>query len=233
MNKKVIKNMFDEKINKDIIHERVLNQNKKKLDISRIVKISVVPICAFIVMVVSLNLKSTDNIYPNKTNTNLNIIKINNIDEINQTSYALDIGLLGDITHPSYNDLILEFPWISNFKIPYNYDFSCIKQVYENEGLNYQNYYIDYNNDNSNISIFVSELSEFRPRCIRIIPDTIEDSTINGLNVKLLKYSNDYNNGYYAFFKFNGLNFDIETSNITEEEFINLIESIINSTMEN
>lgn len=233
MNKKIIKSMFDKKINKDEIYKEVIKRvdGKREFKLGYIIKISVVPICAIIVMIVSLSMSPTKSPIHKVSNNSAksNIININNLDNINQSSYALDIALMGDITHPSYKDLIQEFPWISNFKIPYNYNFSSIKHVYNYEGIYYKAYYLDYYNDNSSISIYFSDNSSRRPRCINVVEDSLEDSIIDEVSVKLIKYSNNY----YAFFKVNELNFDIEIRNITEKEFINLIESIIYSTKAN
>ena len=48
-------------------------------------------------------------------------------------------------------------------------------------------------------------------------------TTINGINLKIYKYGNSF----YTIFSYNGYNFDIETSNITEQEFSNYIVSIL------
>ena len=48
-------------------------------------------------------------------------------------------------------------------------------------------------------------------------------SNINNLELKIFKY----NELYFTKFNYKGINFDIETSNITEQELTDLLVSII------
>ena len=51
----------------------------------------------------------------------------------------------------------------------------------------------------------------------------MKSSTINGNNIKIM--GEDKN--YYAIFSYNNINFDIETTGISEKEFIQLIKSMV------
>lgn len=51
----------------------------------------------------------------------------------------------------------------------------------------------------------------------------MKSSIINGNSIKIM--GEDKN--YYAIFSYNNINFDIETTGISEEEFIQLIKSIV------
>ena len=51
----------------------------------------------------------------------------------------------------------------------------------------------------------------------------MKSSTINGNSIKIMG-ENKY---YYAIFSYNNINFDIETTGISEGEFIQLIKSIV------
>ena len=51
----------------------------------------------------------------------------------------------------------------------------------------------------------------------------MRNSIINGNNIKIM--GEDKN--YYAIFSYNNINFDIETTGISEGEFIQLIKSIV------
>ena len=51
----------------------------------------------------------------------------------------------------------------------------------------------------------------------------MRNSIINGNNIKIM--GEDKN--YYAIFSYNNINFDIETTGISDGEFIQLIKSIV------
>ena len=53
--------------------------------------------------------------------------------------------------------------------------------------------------------------------------DGSKTTTINGIDLKIYKYKENF----YTAFKYNDYNFDIETSNITEQEFSNYLVSIL------
>ena len=51
----------------------------------------------------------------------------------------------------------------------------------------------------------------------------MKNSIINGNNIKIM----GENKNYYALFSYNNINFDIEATGISEEEFIQLIKSMV------
>ena len=73
------------------------------------------------------------------------------------------------------------------------------------------------------IDIFILTDTIKRLRCFSIDTDEMKNSIINGNNIKIM----GENKNYYAIFSYNNINFDIETTGISEEEFIRLIKSII------
>ena len=66
-----------------------------------------------------------------------------------------------------------------------------------------------------------------RAYCPRVVIFNIklENSKINNTIVKILKEEN--NNNYYVLFTYNDYNFDIETTNITKQELLTLLLSIL------
>ena len=73
------------------------------------------------------------------------------------------------------------------------------------------------------IDIFILTDTIKRLRCFSIDTDEMKSSIVNNTNIKIM----GENKNYYAIFSYNNINFDIETTGISEEEFIRLIKSII------
>ena len=73
------------------------------------------------------------------------------------------------------------------------------------------------------IDIFILIDTTKRLRCFSIDTGKMRNSIINGNNIKIM--GEDKN--YYAIFSYNNINFDIETTGISEGEFIQLIKSIV------
>lgn len=78
--------------------------------------------------------------------------------------------------------------------------------------------------ENRTIEICFSKYDKIA-RCTPIVGfDKIESSYINNTELKLL----NYNTTYLARFNYNNLTFEIICSNLTEDEFLTLIKSVIN-----
>lgn len=225
MNRKVVKNMFDKKIDKEMNYDKILRKIKVKnrLKLSTIVKISVIQVCTIIIMILFLN---------NKNNVESNIPKINNTNILNINDIGSIVESYNDIIFPGTLEevteeyLLKKYSWLN---LPVFPNVSIMENKFNHENYEYTDYYLNYYDENSSqsIEIYISEYREVKLRCIRIIENDLKDSIINGVNVKFIKYNTTHGNYYYALFKYKGLNFDIEASNILENEFVTLIESII------
>lgn len=77
--------------------------------------------------------------------------------------------------------------------------------------------------NNKYIDIFILIDTTKGLRCFSIDTDEMKSSIINGNSIKIMG-ENKY---YYAIFSYNNINFDIETTGISEEEFIQLIKSMV------
>ena len=86
--------------------------------------------------------------------------------------------------------------------------------------VQYQFHY--FNEDNTrNITVAFSDTN--KPVRDYRLPDSGKISTIHGVTLKLYQYKDIY----MTEFQYKGYNFDIETSGITEKEFIKFLESLI------
>lgn len=234
MNKKIIKDMFDDKLNKDKIHENILSKigTRKNKNIG-VIKFSLIPICALFIMVISLNIKS-NNVPNNSNNGYNNILNINIVDELGEAMYQ---DIYCNCRETSFYKVVKSYEWLENINIPDRLDHSHFTEVLNPEtaaytGQFYLYFYTRGEERNSKIEIYLSPKGKYKPRCIRIPEETIEnldDSIIKGTPVKILSKTDDdtNRNWYYVFFNSHSINFDIEIHNLTEKELITLLESII------
>lgn len=216
-------NNYNEIIKK--IEKEVKMKNKNS-----ICKWSLVPICLVVIIsgILILNYQNKkilkDDNCGNKENNMC--LKINNI---NKTLTSIDIA--GSAIDLTIDELIKEEEFIADFKILSSLNQSRLMKRYDinNEFIGYDLMYysIDNNNQiNKEIEVFLSKTLKNKPNCYEtIIFDELENSKINNTIVKILKEEN--NNNYYVLFRYNDYNFDIETTNITEQELLTFLLSIL------
>lgn len=221
---KVITNDFDITNNYTSIRKKMERGNK----MNKIFKYSLVPMAIVIAMtsVFLLNKKSsTSNILDSNVKNN-DVIIVNSIDN-NFDNTKLDIdGRSEDITT---DDLYKIYPLLKDIVVPNDYNINGIIKCYlfNDDTGKYDKLYgynIIYNGGNNKyIDIFILIDTTKRLRCFSIDTDEMKSSIINGNSIKIMG-ENKY---YYAIFSYNNINFDIETTGISEEEFIQLIKSIV------
>ena len=125
----------------------------------------------------------------------------------------------------------MPYPYKNGIKLPDDLDLdknnSYIVYTRDNNSDEYNilnNYVLVYSNSNEDRNIAVSYSQEHKP-----IRDYLFDengskiSVINGIELKIYKYESTY----FTEFKYNNYNFDIETTNITEQELSTLLASIL------
>ena len=204
----IINKSFNKHINKDenlkIIKERINKRNMKYL------KYSLIPIC--LLLVISLYLITNNNNKPDIFDDTKEIY-INELDNMNLTSLDSDIRVENNYMVETYDELL-------NIVIPDDLNKMNGSAIFlSDDTLN--NYVIEYFNDVRRITIAYSKTnSPIRDYFI----DDGKSSIINNTNLVISKY----NTMYIVTFKYNDIYFDIETSNIKENELIALLESIIN-----
>ncbi|MBQ9071691.1 MAG: hypothetical protein IJY25_00845 [Bacilli bacterium] len=212
MNRKIIKDIFDKNINKNDIYNNVLKKKKINYWKYSLIPISIILLFYFI-NINKENIKIVD--------TNRNIININELSDVANTAYDINWSLVEMAREEFFN----EFKWCENIKVPIYLNqlkFNKIYNYFDNTKFT-GDYLINYYNDDSSIEIFISPSSKTKPRCIQIIFEDLNESVINGISVKIVRYQENY----IVLFTYNDFNFDIETFNINENELIELIESII------
>lgn len=221
---KVITNDFDITNNYTSIRKKMERGNK----MNKIFKYSLVPMAIVITLasVFLLNKKSsTSNILDSNVKNN-DVIIVNSIDN-NSDNAKLDIdGRSEDITT---DDLYKIYPLLKDIVVPNDYNINGIIKCYlfNDDTGKYDKLYgynIIYSGGNNKyIDIFILIDTTKRLRCFSIDTDEMRNSIINGNSIKIM--GEDKN--YYAIFSYNNINFDVETTGISEGEFIQLIKSIV------
>ena len=221
---KVITNDFDITNNYTSIRKQMKRGNK----MNKIFKYSLVPMAIVMAMtsVFLLNKGSNTNNVLDSDVKNNDVIIVNSIDN-NSDNAKLDIdGRSEDITT---DDLYKIYPLLKDIVVPNDYNINGIIKCYlfNDDTGKYDKLYgynIIYSGGNNKyIDIFILIDTTKRLRCFSIDTDEMKNSIINGNSIKIM--GEDKN--YYAIFSYNNINFDIETTGISEEEFIQLIKSMV------
>lgn len=201
----IINKSFSKHINKDenlkIIKKRINKRNMKYL------KYSLIPVCLLLVISLYLITNSKPDILDDAKK-----IYINELDNMNLTSFDSDIRVENNYMVETYDELI-------NIVIPNDLNKMSGSVIFLSDGT-LNNYVIEYFNDDRKITIAYSK--DKTPIRDYFIEDG-KSSIINNTNLVISKY----NTMYIVTFKYNDIYFDIETSNIEENELIALLESII------
>ena len=221
---RVITNDFDITNNYTSIRKKMERGNK----MNKIFKYSLVPMAIVIAMtsIFLLNKKSSTNNILDSNVKNNDVIIVNSIDN-NFDNAKLDIdGRSEDITSDNLYEI---YPLLKDIIVPNDYNINGIIKCYlfNDDTGKYDKLYgynIIYSGGNNKyIDIFILTDTIKRLRCFSIDTDEMRNSIINGNSIKIM--GEDKN--YYAIFSYNNINFDIETTGISEGEFIQLIKSIV------
>ena len=203
----IINKSFNKYINKDENLKKIKERmNKKDM---KYLKYSLIPIC--LILIISLFLI----IYNNKPDIfdDTKEIYINELDNMNLTSLDSDIRVENNYMVETYDELL-------NIVIPDDLNKMNGSAIFLSDGT-LNNYIIEYFNNERRITIAYSKTNA--PIRDYFIDDS-KSSIINNTNLVISKY----NTMYIVTFKYNDIYFEIETSNIKENELIALLESIIN-----
>lgn len=133
-----------------------------------------------------------------------------------------------DVQTVEINSLPEKFEFINNIALPSEYKLDNSYELFTRENFNtteyslLHDYVFNYSKDCENsIKVAFSEVEE--PIRDYFLDDSKKVSKIGDVNVIISKYEKMY----VATFKCKEIYFDIETNGITEEELVNLLESII------
>ncbi len=172
------------------------------------------------------------------TTPSANTIKINYLKEIAAANLDADIKYDTDI---NVKERFTEYTFLDDIKVPssltikskyliYTKKLDENKEDYQNAPYNIlHDYVVNYESEPSNDGliekhIIVAFSKDFEPlRDYFLGDEPLEVSKIKGIEVKI----GNYNEMYISTFSYQGLNFDIETVGLAENEVIELLESII------
>lgn len=230
-NKKIFKELYSKKINKDnnyqIILERIEKDNIKK----SILKKTLIPITSilifFTLIYINVNEKSNSsmiNVTTSNQNSDYDMYKNENAS--NEFTSDIDIQIIDT----NYEEMLKlsNYNFLKNLHIPNDLDNQTYQEIYtkDNTTNDYtvlNNYNFKYQNINNDRQIILSFSDKYKPLRDYIFDDNGKTSKIN--HTEIIIYQNE--SSYIAIFNYNNINFDIETNNITQEELNKLLTSII------
>lgn len=216
MSNKQIKNIISEKINKEDIKNNIVN--KRSIDM-KYLKYGVCT-CTLVLMI-GVFAFGGNKVNDIKTeNYGKNSFNINELDSIASRTLDAESRKVNEKNLESefsfYNDLVS-----SDLLKDYRVEGIYIKD--SNDKYNkLNNYLVSTYTENKSINIAFSKDNE--PLRDYFFDDKGDKyTTINGENIKIYSYKNSY----IAVFSYNGVNFDIETSNADINDFKSILELII------
>lgn len=228
-NKKVFKELYNQKINKDNNLKMLLNKINEKERKINILKRTLLPIGSVLVFLTIIII----NIDNNSINSNIETYKDGNNEIYITTSNDKNNSLLSnlDIVRKdiNYEKLLQssEYNFLNNIKIPNELNIKTYKGVYikdykytKNQYNILNNYEFIYKNNNKSITLSFSKNNKpLRDYTF----DNTKKSTIN--NTEIIIYKEE--NAYISIFTYDNINFDIETINLKEKELLDFLKSII------
>lgn len=232
-NKEKLKQAIEQDMNPSDYYREIIAKIEKGEKVkknSNLWKWSFVPICLVIVisciLLVNNNKQLKPNIYKPNIETKDNVsLYINDVSNMTQGVLKLD----ADVKITNLEN-ILYFKEIADIKIPSDCENQEAHEIYvksDSDSQEYsllQSYVVNYSNTKNDRNIRVSFSRENKPiRDYYFSEEGSKISKINNIDLKILKY----NESYFTEFNYKGINFDIETSNISEQELSNLLLSII------
>ena len=216
-------------------HETPKEKNKKEFYIKIIRNKKIIyglsSACAVFILgvgILAMQKKSNNNEMKVENERMVSSRNMNVILEINPMQGTSMAKLDADVQTVEINSLPEKFEFINNIALPSEYKLDNSYELFTRENFNtteyslLHDYVFNYSKDCENsIKVAFSEVEEQ----IRdyFLDDSKKVSKIGDVNVIISKYEKMY----VATFKCKEINFDIETNGITEEELVNLLESII------
>lgn len=227
-----IKKMFEKEFDIEIMKQKILDEERKSnMKFKNLLKWSFVPICLVAIISGILILNNDKELKPNiykpniETTDNVNIY-INDISGTTQEALRMDadVKIINNLSIPYFEE-------IGNIVVPNDFDNNhdayaiYVKSDRDSDEYNIlQSYVFNYSNTKNDRHITVSFSKENKPiRDYYFSEEGSRMSTINNTELNIFKY----NELYYTEFNYKGINFDIETTNISEQELTDLLLSII------
>lgn len=193
-------------------------------------KISLIPICLAIILgnILFINYKNDENKSLNSKDSYSDSkekieIYINNIDKLGATLIDADVKVVNEEENSIWISIV------SNIVIPEQLEKKESYMLYTRKDKEspydiLNSYVYNYYNEETLSSIRISFSNKNKPlRDYHFSEEGAKETTINNVKMKIFKYENIY----FTEFNYKDYNFDIETTNITQDELINLLKSII------
>lgn len=187
--------------------------------------------CAVFILgvgILAVQKKSNNNMMKAENEGMVSSQNMNVMLEINPMQGASMAKLDADVQNVEMTSIPEKFEFINNIALPSEYKLDNSYEIYTRENYDdaecslLHDYVFNYSKDCENsIKVALSEVEE--PIRDYFLDDSKKVSNIGDVNVIISKYEKMY----VATFKYKEINFDIETNGITEEELVNLLESII------
>ena len=230
MTKKVLKDIFDEKINKEDIYRYVTN--KKRNNYYDVLKYAVlIIICIGIVL-----FKFKNNVFK-ENNTYDDNIYINEVKTFGNNDIDVTIMNINESTNIYFSDdLEKAYPFLKRSKNLYENDDEILKKyetdiyfaITENDEENpfskIHNLIYAYKNKDGKGKITVAFAKDKKPLRDYFF-ETKNNKTSNIKNKEITIYK--YENTYFTEFEDNGIYYDIESTNVSFEDFKYILDIVI------
>ncbi len=223
-----INNDFNKVNNYNKIIKKIEGVNMKDKKI--VWKISLIPICLAIILgnILFINYKNDENKSLNSKDSYSDSkekieIYINNIDKLGATLIDADVKVVNEEENSIWISIL------SNIVIPEQLEKKESYMLYTRKDKEspydiLNSYVYNYYNEETLSSVRISFSNKNKPlRDYHFSEEGAKETTINNVKMKIFKYENIY----FTEFNYKDYNFDIETTNITQDELINLLKSII------
>ena len=232
-------NELREKIRKNIKEEIAISNIRKEFDMktnkNRKILYAISSICAVFILGIGIFIgtgkMNNTGLEIGKTEVNKNkeeslVVELN----INKLKIMEMLDLDADIKTIDIDKLPEEFKFMENILIPEEYEFENSYTVYTRENINIEEYNIlhdyilNYRKDDLNdIKIAFSKVE--KPLRDYFIQDGDKISKIGDVELKISQWEEMY----IVTFEYEDIYFDIETTGITENQLVDLLESLINN----
>lgn len=215
-NKKIFKEVYQEKINKDKNYDEIIARLNNQKTIKK-KYFNLAYICTLILILVSLLIINKSSLFKQYlSKSKEDIIKINTIDSVLDKE---DLENHGPDSIDDYDDK--EKLSFDNLNLPKDFTDTYITKLIYNENNQFNNFEaIFYSIDNRKITI--SYAKENKPKNIYNISNA-KTSRINRLELVIYYIEEDY----ICEFKYKNINYLVKTEKLKEDELITLLKSII------
>ena len=216
--KRIINNDFNKKNNRQLIISKIENKHNKAY-----LEYAIIPTILVIVISIVLINKINNNQIKSFKDESVNTNNINTTSKNDGEDFD-ELNNLNNINIPYFEIL-------KNIKIPDDFDVFadgkgvCIsKDKNDKDYGKINNYELWFKNSKNNRKIIIALSDKNIPyRDSGIDRKNSNKTIINGIEVEIYKHKNTY----VSIFSYKGYNFDIESCDIIEEEYIRLLYSLI------